>query len=291
MSNIKLYGYSTSPFVRKVGCFLYYKQQSFEFVGVSPVDPTALSFTDQTQVPVLSIDDQWRKDSTPLGLWIDELFPEKPLLGNNEKEKEIILNIDKWLSERFIPSMFRSVVERETSFATRNLAWRLASIVSSQSPVPDEIKNAWPERLKQAPFILEMIKDLDPTESLEELRINLPKELITHLNGGPYMGGLEQPSLADLAIFPQLVFGFMVGLEANLSVAIFPEIKAWLDRMRKHLPDNPILVHDYMVINPLEHAFIQTQNMTLASKLQQFAFNSFGSDKVLEILSVYKKMT
>ena len=45
MSDIKLYGYSTSPYVRKVGCYLYYKGLPFEFVPVNPLDHEALAFT------------------------------------------------------------------------------------------------------------------------------------------------------------------------------------------------------------------------------------------------------
>ncbi len=88
MPDIKLYGYSTSPYVRKVGCCLHYKELSFEFVPVNPTDPREIAFTGQTQVPVLKIDDEWRSDSTPLAMWLDELFPEKPLLGNTQKERK-----------------------------------------------------------------------------------------------------------------------------------------------------------------------------------------------------------
>ena len=79
MPEIRLYGYSTSPFVRKLGCCLYFKQLPFEFVPVDPTNPEQIAFTRQTQVPVLQIGNEWRTDSTPLALWLDELFPERPL--------------------------------------------------------------------------------------------------------------------------------------------------------------------------------------------------------------------
>ena len=57
MADIKLYGYATSPYVRKVGCFLYYKGLDFTFIPVSPMEAAqALEFIGGTQVPVLSID-------------------------------------------------------------------------------------------------------------------------------------------------------------------------------------------------------------------------------------------
>ena len=39
MTTVKLYGYATSPYVRKVGCFLYYKGIDFTHVSVSPLEP------------------------------------------------------------------------------------------------------------------------------------------------------------------------------------------------------------------------------------------------------------
>ncbi len=45
MANIKLYGYSTSPYVRKVACCLYYKKLPFEFIPVDPTDSKVIAFT------------------------------------------------------------------------------------------------------------------------------------------------------------------------------------------------------------------------------------------------------
>ena len=113
MAKIKLYGYSTSPFVRKLGCCLYFKQLPFEFVPVDPTNPEQIAFTGQTQVPVLQIDDEWRNDSTPLALWLDELFPAQPLFGRNAQERELILNVDKWVTDSLILSSFRYAREGE----------------------------------------------------------------------------------------------------------------------------------------------------------------------------------
>ena len=111
MINIKLYGYSTSPYVRKVGCCLYYKDLPFEFIPVNPIDSKEIGFTGQTQVPVLQIGDEWRTDSTPLAIWLDELFPEKPLFGNTGQERESILALDSWVTDSLILGGFRSVYE------------------------------------------------------------------------------------------------------------------------------------------------------------------------------------
>ena len=251
MADIILYGYSTSPYVRKVGCCLYYKQLPFEHVPVNPLDNSQIEFTGQTQVPVLQIDDEWRLDSTPLALWLDELFPERPLFGQSPEEREEILAVDKWVSESLIVSGFKMVYETPMNARLRATAWRLSNIVSSQTPLPDEVRNAWPQLLKTAPFIKHMIRCTDASESAGEMRTRVGLELFQHFGGGPFFGGRNEPSLLDFAIFPQLVFGYMVGTEDELAIAQVPELRAWIGMMTQLLPDNPLLVPDFMIINTL----------------------------------------
>jgi glutathione S-transferase len=252
VADIKLYGYSTSPYVRKVGCCLYYKQLPFEFVPVNPVDNSQIKFTGQTQVPVLQIDDEWRLDSTPLALWLDELFPELPLFGQSPEEREEILAVDKWISDSLILSGFKMVYETPMNARLRATAWRLANIVSSQTPLPDEIRNAWPQLLKTAQFIKHMVRCADTSESAREMRDRVGLELFQHFRGGPFFAGRAEPSLLDFAIFPQLVFGYMVGSEDELAIAKVPELREWIDRMTKLLPENPLLVPDFMIIHSLK---------------------------------------
>lgn len=257
MAKIRLYGYSTSPFVRKLGCCLYFKQLPFEFVPVDPTNPEQIAFTQQTQVPVLQVDDEWRNDSTPLALWLDELFPDRPLFGCNAQERDLILNMDKWVTESLILSSFRFAHECEMTARFRQTAWRMAAIVSSQTPLSDEVRNAWPELLKMAPFIKHMMCDIDQTESLRDMQLRVAMELLEHIKEGPYFGGLHQPTLVDFAIYPQLVFNYMVGIEQHLKIAQIPALKQWLDNMRQYLPENPLLVADFMIVSHLPPSEIE----------------------------------
>ena len=251
MENIKLYGYSTSPYVRKVACCLYYKKLPFEFIPVNPTDSKVIAFTKQTQVPVLKIGDEWHTDSTLLAIWLDELYPENHLFGNNEEQRERILALDSWVTDNPILAMFRTVYEAKMTARFRHVAWRLAAIVSSQSPLSDEVRAAWPDFLKTAPFIHHMINCVDTSETLSQMHARIAKELVSHLKEGPFLGGLEQPSLADFALYPQLVFGYMVGIEQDLLAAMEPSLNKWLQNMKPHLPKNPLLVPDFMIVNEL----------------------------------------
>lgn len=253
MTDIKLYGYATSPFVRKVGCFLYYKGVAFEHVPVDPTDPEAtIGHTNGTQVPVLEIDGEYRRESSDLAFWLDERFPEKPLCP--AEHKETILTIDRWISETFLLSIFRGAIESDLSLQFRYRGWRLAALVSAHTPLPEHVRHYWPEGLKKAPFIQAMAAQMDLTESYRDMQARIFLELVAHLGDGPYLGGIDRPTMLDLAVFPQLVFGYMFGLEEQLSAAAHPAVKAWMQRVATHLPDNPTLVADMMQIKSLSDA-------------------------------------
>ena len=253
MKSIKLYGYATSPYVRKTGCFLYYKGIDFTHVPVNPLEPEkTIGHTGDTQVPVLEVDGEWRRESSDHAYWLDELFPEKPLYPAEHKAK--IDEIDRWISDTFLTGIFRGAIEAELSLSFRYRGWRLAALVDAQTPLPAQARHLWPEWLKKADFIQEMAKHMDLTESHKDMQMRTFSELVVHIGDGPYMGGLDQPTMLDLAVFPQLVFGYMFGLEKHLSATMHPAVKGWLKRVSEHLPENPTLVADKMQINSLKEA-------------------------------------
>ena len=253
MTDITLYGYVTSPFVRKVSAYLFYKDIDFTFVHVSPVEPyKTIGFTEATQVPVLKIGEEWRTDSSELGLWLEELFPEKPLLGCGSEERSKILEIDEWASKYFIPGMvFRAAIDGEVTEGFNKRAWRLAEIVSSGASMPEEIRQAWPQLLRKAPFIKALTAHLDPEETLEVMQMRLFGELVEFLGEGPYLGGFEQPSLADFAIYPQMAFMYQTGIVHSLPPLEHPTVGSWLKRMAKQLPTNPWCVDDAFLVNEM----------------------------------------
>ncbi|WND02987.1 glutathione S-transferase family protein [Temperatibacter marinus] len=248
---ITLYGYATSPFVRKVACYLHYKKLSFEFVGVSPVEPEkTIGFTKGSQVPVLKIGDEWRLDSSSIGLWLDEVYPERRLVSDNAEDREIALAIDQWISEQFIPGIvFRPALDGEMNEGFKKRAWRLASIVSSGAELSETVQKSWPDLLRQAPFIHHIVNQLDLSEPLEAMQMRLFMELTQYLDTGPYLGKLDKPSLADFAIYAQMMFFYQVGLVKDLPVLAHPTVGPWLKRVSEHLPQNPWCVDETFITN------------------------------------------
>ena len=253
MKNVKLYGYATSPYVRKTGCFLYYKGVEFTHVPVNPLKPDAtIGHTNGTQVPVLEVDGEWRRESSDHARWLDELFPEKPLYPL--EHQATIDEIDGWISDTYLTSMFRMAIDGPFNKQFVSRAWRLAAIVNADTPLPFPVRLIWPLGLRRASFIQHMAKHLDLNESYDDMQDRIFSELVGHIGDGPYMGGLDQPTMLDFAVFPQLVFGYMFGLQESLSAAMDPVVKGWLKRVSKHLPENPTLAADNMQVNSLADA-------------------------------------
>ena len=93
---ILLYTYAMSPFAAKVHCFLLYKGLDFECFYINPLR-VKQHLPVGRQIPVVTIGDESRADSTPIGLWLDELFPDRPrLLPADGPERERLLAIDTW---------------------------------------------------------------------------------------------------------------------------------------------------------------------------------------------------
>ena len=99
-----------------------------------------------------------------------------------------------------------------------------------------------------------MAKHMDLTESHRDMQVRIFSELVERIGEGPYIGALGHPTMLDLAVFPQLVQGYIFGLEENLSAARHPVTRDWLKRVAEHLPDNPTLVADEMQIHSLAEA-------------------------------------
>jgi glutathione S-transferase len=247
MSHIQLFSYPTSPYAQKVGCYLKFKKLDFKLIAVNPMTNEQIRFTRQRQVPVLQIGDEWRKDSSELGLWLDELYPEYPMLPTGSVAQTKILEIDKWVSNALIPSVFRGAYQWQNAFNSITNGWKLSRAVSDATKLPGFVRLIWPFAVKRAPFIVNMVEQLDLTESMNDMMQRLQNEFVGHLDGGDYLGGQSEPSMADLSAFPIIVSGHLMGMRAKYFLLDTPEIKAWALRVHEYLPDNPLLVPDHLL--------------------------------------------
>lgn len=251
MGEIHLYSYPTSPYGQKVGCYLKYKRLDYRFIGVSPLDNEQIKFTGQRQVPVLKIGDEWRKESSELGFWLDELFPKRRIIPSDIARAKKVREVDDWVSRALIPAMFRGVVEWQSSFNSITNGWRLAQTVNNITPLPFYVRMIWPFAIRRAPFIVRMVAQLDLNEPMSHMMLRLEQEFVNHLNGQDYLGGRSEVSLADLSAFPIIVNAYMTGMRSKHFLIDRPEIRAWAERLAQQLPANPLLVPDSFIKRPL----------------------------------------
>jgi len=250
MPSIQLFSYPTSPYGQKVGCYLKYKQLDFKYIPVNPITSEQIAFTRQRQVPVLQIDDDWRKESSELGVWLDELYPERPLLPLDGSAKDIVMNIDQWISSHLIPSFFRYAVEWQNPWYSITNGWRLSRAVSNGTRLPLYVRLLWPFGVKRASFIVNMVNELDLDESIPAMNSRLQNEFLDHLAEGPFLGSQSEISLADLSAFPPIASGWFMGMKAKQSLLEHPQIRAWAERVYAQLPANPLLVPDKILKRP-----------------------------------------
>jgi len=240
--SITLYTYAMSPFAAKVHCFLLFKRVPFECFYINPFR-LRQDLPIGHQIPVVTIGDESRGDSTPIGLWLDERFPELPrLLPESGDERERLLKVDDWVSHCLIPGSFRFFPgEGLDRFYN---GWRLSHVMgrTASGGIPAVLRAAWPFFIKRVAFVRRLVAMADDGGSLAETKRKLYREFIAQLQDGPFVAGRESPSMPDLAAYPQFALFYMTGFRGGEDILDFPEIMEWLARMRPYVSSMPPLV-------------------------------------------------
>lgn len=250
--DIQLFAFSTSPYAMKVACYLAYKNIDFKFEGVSPVTFKEVSFTGRKQVPVLKINDEWRLESSEIGKWLEEKFPQRPMLGLSATERALILTIDQWVSNQLIPSMFRLVVDWPSISTGLSNGWKLAAAVNQVTPLPRWLRLMWPILLRRANFIQALMMNVDRSKTHKESQKAVISQFVEHLQSGPYLGGLKQPTLADFSAYPVIVFPYRFGLGGSENWLSEKKVSSWASLVQQHLPENPFLVPESLLVRELK---------------------------------------
>ncbi len=250
-TSIRLFAIPTSPFAMKVGCYLAFKKLDYELVGVNPVTFQAVRFTGARQVPILQIGEQWKLESSQIGHWIDELYPERALLGFTEEDRRQIIAQDNWVTDQLIPSLFRLSVDWPSLADGLANGWKLARAVNDATQIPAWIRLFWPILIKRANFIVAMVNEIDRSESVESMQQRLLNDFVARLEGGPFLAGMNQPTLADLSAFPIVVFAHRFGMKGSAPWFSDKNLLGWCHAVQSFLPANPFLVQDRRLIYEL----------------------------------------
>jgi len=204
MRNIQLYSFALSPYALKVKCYLLFLDATFETIQIEPMKIRTVLPVGKT-VPVLTVDDESRNESSDLGNWLNELYPEKKLVPVSLIEKTKIT--DKWVNNRLINHAFRQSLGFDDSLIVKAKKRLHLSKVLDQT-VPNGVSRGF--RLFHMLFVgLTFVKHhvatTDRTRSLSDLKIELADEFEELLEGGPFLSGSQAPTMSDLSAYPQIV--------------------------------------------------------------------------------------
>jgi len=238
-SEIRLYTYAMSPYAAKVHCFLLYKKLDFECFYINPFR-VKQDLPIGKQIPVLTIGEEHRADSTPIGLWLDELFPDAcMLLPADPAERDALLRIDDWVSQSMIPGSFRSYPGEGMDHILNG--WKLSYVMgkTARGGIPLPLRIAWPLLITRVGFVRRMIEQADDGLPVRESRLKLYDEFVAHLAGGPFLAGRTTPSLPDFSAYPQFALYYQVGFRGAGDIEGSPEIMGWLGRMKPYLSGMP----------------------------------------------------
>lgn len=105
--SIQLFQFDYSPFCAKIRHVLDYKRIPYQAVELTPILHKTMSrgISGQVKVPYLRHHDQVVSDSTAIARYLEETFPERPILPSDSAEREQVLLLEDWLDEAFQPAM------------------------------------------------------------------------------------------------------------------------------------------------------------------------------------------
>lgn len=214
---LELYQFEASHYSEKVRLILDYKQLPYTKIEVAPgvgqIDLFRLS--GQLQVPVLKDGAEIIPDSTAIALYLDQKYPERPVIPSNPRQKGLCLMMEAWADESIGLNARRAMVgafKQHPNFRTALLPASTPDLLRNLvGAVPSDLLNVLgtgvgfgPDDIKQAAAIL---------------RQNL-KALCLLLETSPYLAS-DAPTLADFAVAGlSMYLKFPASRYVDLPVAI-----------------------------------------------------------------------
>jgi glutathione S-transferase len=193
---LELYQFEASAYSEKVRLILDYKQLPYQTVEVTPgvgqID--VLRMSGQRQVPVLKDGSEVVPDSTAIARYLEEKYPDRPLLPSDPKQRGLCLALEDWADESIGTYGRKAMIgafSQHPNFRTALLPTTTPDLVKNLvGAVPGDVLTLLgtgiglgAEDIKAATIILK--------QALEAL--------VLMVQDSPYLLG-DQPTLADFAV-------------------------------------------------------------------------------------------
>ncbi len=221
---IKLYTQSLNPYSEKVAGALALKELAFERVlSDDPQDIKLWSPIEHT-LPMLEIDRRRKTDSQAIVSWLDELYPEPPLLSRDVKLAETQRNLANW---------------SDSSFTWYWNRWRVARYPQpgDEAPVDAGLISRLMERvglsLGQTPSSRADAREFEIIGEIED-RLT---DLVGFLRDRPFFHS-DEPSIADLSVYAMLrVLQDGPIPRCQQAIKERPSLAAFIERMNDRIAD------------------------------------------------------
>ncbi|NIB40677.1 glutathione S-transferase family protein [Pseudomaricurvus alkylphenolicus] len=231
-NNVTLYTHALSPYGLKVFWALIHKRIPFDMVCVSPPEFPELSFTGQTVVPVLKVAEEWRLDSTPLIHWLDEIYTDISLTDHSSDRYECVEALDNWVTETLIPVFFRHLIDGENFWNWIITGIKLASTMNkTTAKVPKWMYLFWGYALRRAEFLTKSAAKVNHYPSLATMNSAVIGQLEKHIGDGPFMGGHERLTIADISTYAQIYACAAPSLPGTPDFLNSTKIRDWVARV------------------------------------------------------------
>ncbi|MEM7554653.1 MAG: glutathione S-transferase family protein [Cyanobacteria bacterium P01_A01_bin.84] len=194
---LELYQFELSQYSEKVRLILDYKGLEYRKIEVTPGIGQVELFrmTGQRQVPVLKDGSKFIADSTKIAKYLDEQYPEKPLIPTDVKQRGLCLMIEEWADES-IGTKSRKALFGAIS-QDQNL--RQSLLPSSTPDIFKSLISGVPGDLLQALGTGVGYSHEAINSAIADLKQDL-EALSLLLTDSPYLCGGNQLTLADLTV-------------------------------------------------------------------------------------------
>lgn len=193
---LELYQFELSQYSEKVRLILDYKGLAYRKIEVTPGvgQLEVFQMSGKRQVPVLKDGNIIVSDSTEIAKYLDQQYPDRPLIPADPKQRGLCLLIEEWADES-IGAKSRKVLfgalSQNQSLRTSILPSSLPDVVKSLvGSVPGEVLNVLGSGVGYGPEAIQSATN-DLKQDLEALSLLLVDS--------PYLVA-DQPTLADFAV-------------------------------------------------------------------------------------------
>ena len=221
---IRLHQFEISPFCDKIRRVLHLKGQRYEVVEVPLTRALQISKVNPTgKLPALEHDGRLVADSTDIAAYLEETFPEPPLLPADPAARALCHVLEDWADE----SLY--FYEMTLRFTRPHNARRFTPELVAHDP-------PWFQRLA-GPMVPWLMRRTTRTQGVGRKNpAQLETDVARHvaaiaglLGGRDWLVG-DSITLADLSVFAQL--GCIAATdEGTKLVGASPEVGAWLARV------------------------------------------------------------